>query len=96
TNRIHRDDCAGVLRHLLDLRAPEPLYVAVDDEPASQCEVYRWIAARIGAPAPRAEPGARPRRNNKRCRNARLHASGYVFRYPTYREGYGSLIDAGG
>lgn len=29
---------------------------------------------------------------NKRCSNARLRASGYRLRYPTYREGYGALI----
>ena len=28
----------------------------------------------------------------KRCSNALARASGYRFRYPTYREGYGALI----
>jgi len=29
---------------------------------------------------------------NKRCRNAKLVASGYAFRYPTFREGYTALL----
>ena len=99
TNRIHRDDCAGVLRHLLALERPEPLYVGVDDEPASQCDVYRWIARRLGVPGPKVEAAAGEtrygRRSNKWCGNRRLRASGYAFRYPTFREGYGALIDAG-
>jgi hypothetical protein len=31
-------------------------------------------------------------RANKRCRNDRLLASGYSFRYPTFREGYSALL----
>ena len=103
TNRIHRDDAAGALLHLIERalagRTPDPLYLGVDDEPADQATVIRWLADRMGAPAPRAGPddppraGARPS-TNKRCSNARLRASGYAFRYPSFREGYGALIDA--
>lgn len=99
TNRIHRDDCAGVLAHLLRLPNPEPLYLGVDDEPASLEEVLRWLAARVGAPEPCAvaasDDDARHERSNKRCSNARLRASGYAFRFPTFREGYAALIGAG-
>lgn len=96
TNRIHRDDCAGVLAHLAFLEQPEPVYLAVDDEPAPECEVMDWLAARLGVAAPgrRGQGGALPARGNKRCRNARLRASGYAFRYPGYRAGYGALADA--
>ena len=98
TNRIHRDDCAGALHHLMSLPLPESLYIGVDHESADQCEVLRWLAAQLGAPAPRVEalPGTDTRRHrtNKRCRNAKLVASGYVFRYPTFREGYAALLAA--
>jgi hypothetical protein len=33
-------------------------------------------------------------RSQKRCRNDRLHALGYEFRFPTYREGYRAAIEA--
>ena len=39
TNRIHHDDCAGLLRHLLRLERPRPRYLGADHEPATQCEV---------------------------------------------------------
>ena len=52
TNRIHRDDCAGVLAHLLGLPSAETVYVGVDTEPATRCEVLRWIARRLGVAEP--------------------------------------------
>ncbi|UCE86047.1 MAG: SDR family oxidoreductase [Deltaproteobacteria bacterium] len=100
TNRIHRDDCVGVLRHLMRIENLQPVYVAVDLEPAEIGDIYRFLAKRLGVAAPStadvpAERGARRARTNKRCRNARLVASGYRFRYPTYREGYAELLAQG-
>jgi len=96
TNRIHRDDCAGVLRHLALLAEAESLYIGVDDEPAPMFDVRRWLAERLGAPppAPGGDDDAAFRRGgNKRCSNRRLKASGYRFRYPTFRDGYAPLIE---
>jgi nucleoside-diphosphate-sugar epimerase len=96
TNRIHRDDCVGALQHLMRLEHPEPLYLAVDSEPAEQGVVFRWIAGALGAPDPRrvrpGDPSLRASTSNKRCRNDRLLASGYRFRFPSYREGYRSVL----
>lgn len=93
TNRIHRDDCAGVLTHILRLGAPSSLYVGVDDEPAPRHEVLGWLAERLGVPTP---PGSRAGRaasaSGKRCRNDRIRGAGYAFRYPTYREGYAAML----
>lgn len=92
TNRIHRDDCAGVLMHLLDLNSPQRIYVGVDSHPAPQCEVMLWLSERLGVSAPN-----RQRRSDadsgKRCSNKLLLASGYSFHYPSYREGYEAVID---
>ena len=91
TNRIHRDDCAGVLRHLMQLDRPLPLYLGADHEPATQCSVMKWIAKWLGLPAPTraaTETGGL----GKRCRNARLVASGYAFEYPGFRDGYEGMI----
>ncbi len=96
TNRIHRDDCAGVLRHLAKLEAPEPVYLGVDSEPAPEAEVLEWLAGVLGAPQPRkVRAGELPERSssNKRCRNQRLLSSGYAFRYPSFREGYRELVE---
>lgn len=97
TNRIHRDDAAGVLAHLLRCETLEPIYLGVDCEPVEMAELARWVAERVGADAPRrasdvgeAEP--KQRAGSKRCSNARLLASGYRFLYPSYREGYAPLL----
>ena len=94
TNRIHRDDCAGVLAHLADLDDRcDDVYIGVDDAPVEECEVLEWLAARLGAPAPRRVGGGSDAGGSgKRCSNARLRASGYRFRYPTFREGYAAVL----
>jgi nucleoside-diphosphate-sugar epimerase len=95
-NRIHRDDCAGVLQHVMQLPQPDRLYLAVDHDPADQCEVLHWLALRLGLPLPRkaavSDSGIRPHRGNKRCSNRKLVKTGYVFHYPTFREGYEALL----
>ncbi|NIP79569.1 MAG: NAD(P)H-binding protein [Gemmatimonadetes bacterium] len=101
-NRIHRDDAAAAIRHLLHLPDPAPVYLGVDRAPAPLRDVYRWIADRAGVPDP-CRPGATEagddtgrRGSNKRCSSRRLVDSGFVFSYPTYREGYRPMIDAFG
>jgi nucleoside-diphosphate-sugar epimerase len=96
TNRVHRDDCAGMLLHLMNLPNPEPLYIGVDHEPASRNQILDWLQNRIGISAQGAESapiaGLRRSSGNKRCSNRRLVDSGYLFRYPTFREGYGTVL----
>lgn len=94
TNRIHRDDAAGAIAHLLRVDSPAPTYLGVDDEPADQSEVMRFIGRQLGRIVPvQPDDGSRPPRSgSKRCRNTLLRSSGYVFRHPTYREGYASLL----
>jgi nucleoside-diphosphate-sugar epimerase len=93
TNRIHRDDCAGALRHLLAVDDPLPLYLGVDREPAEACDVQRWLAERLGVAPPRPDPAAPGGRgSNKRVRGDRLLRSGYRLRFPTFREGYGAML----
>jgi len=98
TNRIHRDDCAGAAHHLLLHPDGAGAWVGVDHEPADERTVLDWLAARLGVPPPRrtAAPGPAPDRaaTNKRCANRKLLASGYRFRYPTFREGYAALLAA--
>ena len=95
TNRIHRDDIAGAIVHLLGSSdAPQRLLLS-DDEPAPEQEVLRYLAGLLGVPEPQLSTGssAGPQRGGlKRCRNTRLHATGYRLRYPTYREGYAAML----
>jgi nucleoside-diphosphate-sugar epimerase len=95
TNRIHRDDCVSVLHHLLHLDDPQRIYLGVDSEPAPQCVVMDWIAAELGLPPPPRTAALDERgKGGKRCRNARLLATGYRFLYPSYRDGYGVVLEA--
>ena len=97
SNRIHVEDAARLLQHLRNLERPDELYVGVDNEPVELCEVYEWLAEQLALPLPEhREPSetARHQRGNKRICNARIRSSGFEFKYPTYREGYGALIEA--
>ncbi len=98
TNRIHRDDASGLLRHLISIRAEEALYLGVDCEPADEADVLRFLAEELGAAPPRTrgaeDPSPTRRAGSKRCRNDRVRASGYRYRYPSYRTGYPEVVRA--
>ncbi|MCA9564177.1 MAG: SDR family oxidoreductase [Myxococcales bacterium] len=95
TNRIHRADCAGVLRHLLNLSALDGLYVGVDRAPAEYNEVVRFIAELGGIEPSHSASGPRSRSgSNKRCSSERLVKSGYIFEFPTFREGYAAIYQS--
>jgi nucleoside-diphosphate-sugar epimerase len=89
TNRIHVEDCAGALHHVMRLRYPEAVYLGSDDEPVTTADVTTWLSTELNVSAP---PAAPTERLNKRCRNERLRKTGYRFRYPTFREGYRPIV----
>ena len=96
TNRIHQDDCVGVLAFLLQQSLAgavlEPCYLASDNDPAPLWEVMCWLAERQDCPPPVATPIEAHAVQNKRCVNRRLKALGYQFIYPSFRDGYGALM----
>ena len=100
SNRIHRDDCAGVLAHLIGRHLAgeslEALYLGSDCEPAPLHEVMAWLATQLKVEATETIQSPLRRRASKRCDNTRLIESGYRFRYPTYREGYSHVLREGG
>lgn len=91
-NRIHRDDCAGALAHLLALDAIEPVYVGVDDAPAPLSEVHAFVAEQLGVTLSEGDTGE-GRGGNKRCRATALKASGWTPDVPTFREGYPAIVE---
>ena len=97
TNRIHRDDCIGVLEYLIHRALQgEPLaniYLATDDEPVALYDILEWMKGRIGEVAPNHTLPEATRRANRRCSNQRLRDLGYEFKYSTYKEGYEVLLD---
>lgn len=102
SNRIHVDDCAGVLAHLMRRQLIQkeqttdlaPLYLASDCEPSDLGDVKQWLAQQMGYGPDHLQPGPEaPSRASKRCSNQRLLDSGYRFQYPTYQQGYRQVLD---
>lgn len=95
SNRIHRDDAASLLEHLLlaaqDDELLAPCYLGVDDEPAPLHEVCSWLAEQLGTEL---DPAGKPlgRAGSKRCSNELARESGWAPQYPSYREGYAALL----
>lgn len=96
TNRIHRDDCLGVLQLIIDKalagEALDELYLATDDEPATLFDVLEWMKDRIGEVDPDHNVGEVTRRANRRCNNKRIRDLGYEYRFKNYREGYDLML----
>lgn len=99
TSRIHRDDAAAAIVHLMTMQTwPENVYIGVDDLPADRREVIEFLASSLGLPAPEVaiDSSRTEGSRGKRCDNHRLRDSGFVFSYPTYREGYAAVLDGRG
>ncbi|WP_062260251.1 SDR family oxidoreductase [Endozoicomonas arenosclerae] len=96
SNRIHRDDCAGILAHLIqrdEQQLPvDSLYLGVDSEPAPMFEVLHWMADQLHVELDDSHPA--PPRGSKRCSNQKIIDAGYTFRFPNYKAGYAELISS--
>lgn len=93
TNRIHRQDAARAIVHLLSLDQPAPLYLGVDAEPTDQSAMLRELAAMFGLPQPPVRESP-PAEVNRRCSGERLRASEFRLLHPSWRDGYGALLNA--
>ena len=85
-NQAHRDDIAAALVHLVTAQA-RGIFNVSDDEPLTQRAVYEWLARRFARPVPPGGPIDMNRKRgwtNKRVSNAKLRASGWVARYPSF------------
>lgn len=95
-NQIHAEDAAAVLSFLCTHPHPPRILIASDTKPVRRGEVLNWIADQLNCSGAveDSEQAPSPRHGNKRCCSQALQDLGFRFRYPTYREGYGSLIEA--
>jgi nucleoside-diphosphate-sugar epimerase len=93
SNRIHVDDAAAAIAHLLALPDVADCYLGVDDTPLEMAVLYDHLAGLLGAPLAAAgdPPGGI---GSKRLSNARLRAGGFRCRWPDARDGYAALIDS--
>lgn len=94
TNRIHVEDAARALAFLITREDWPAVANVVDCASAAECEVMAYIAQRLGVPKP--QPRAHSRGIGKQVQPRVLADLGFIWHYPTYREGYGALLDCGG
>jgi nucleoside-diphosphate-sugar epimerase len=93
SNRVHVDDAAAALVHLLDAPDAIPRCIVSDDAPVPLGQVSCWIAGQLGLPAPPVGPPLKDRAvGNKRLSNRRLRESGFTFAFPDYQAGYGPML----
>ncbi len=92
TNRIHRDDLVhGLERLALDSKPPDLVH-AVDSLPAQMGEVAAFIADRLGVPVPGHVEDEKP--GGKRIDGTRFSSLVGELDYPTYRDGFASMLPA--
>lgn len=96
TNRIHRDDCIGVLEFIIEQdmagKAVDDLYIGTDSTPSTFFEILEWLKDRIGDVEPDHDVPEASRRGNKRLSNKRLLDAGYQFKYEHYQQGYDEIL----
>lgn len=90
-NRIHVDDAASAIVHILGLARPAPVYIGVDNHPLPLHELYDAIAAAIGVPPP-ADGPAPAGVGSKRLANGLLRSTGWAPKWPDARQGYAALL----
>ncbi len=85
-NQIHRDDASRALVHLIN--APSGIYNVCDDRPATQYEIYQWLADFFRRPLPPEGPPDLQRKRgwtSKRVSNQKLRTLKWVPQWPSYQ-----------
>ncbi len=85
SNRIHIDDAAFALSHLIEHPGTDAIWNVTDDEPCLQLEVANWIRAGQKLPP---LPVFNEAPSGRRISNCRLRTSGWKPLFPSYRESY--------
>jgi nucleoside-diphosphate-sugar epimerase len=91
-NQIHQRDLVAALAHLIEAGLPGQIYNVTDDTPVTQRDFYAWCAGFLRQPMPPHGPVKVERKRgltNKRVSNARLKATGWEPKFPSFREGLG-------
>ncbi len=96
TNRIHADDCSGILAHLTTLESVPEILIGSDSNPTTATEVETFIADTLKVEKQYNADANNPSRRiagSKRCNNQRLLSTGYKLIHPDYKSGYTDLIE---
>ena len=95
-NQVHRDDAARALAVLANPAVRAGVFNVCDDLPATQRDLYGWIAGFLGKPLPREglrDPDRKRGWTSKRVSNAKLRSLGWAPLFPSYREALPALLD---
>jgi nucleoside-diphosphate-sugar epimerase len=90
-NRIHVEDAAAAILHMLSLQNPDSVYIVSDSTPLPMRALYETLAQAVGGPCPPVGP-APAMVGSKRLSNARLVATGFKLKWPDSRDGYAAAI----
>lgn len=90
-NMIHVEDAAGAIAVLFKEGKEGGIYTGTDDEPVLRSEFCGWLSHKMGRVPVSISKPQQP--GGKRLMNTRLKEMGFKFRYPTFREGYGSFME---
>lgn len=91
-NMIHRDDVAEMMPQFFKNAQVGQVYVATDDEPILRSEFCFWLSEKMNFKFPE-NLFVKTEDVGKRCLNDKLRSLGIELKYPTFREGYQSLLD---
>ncbi len=92
TNRIHRDDCVGLLHSVVDGwlegREMPPLVVGTDNVGGRNLDVLQWLAEQQGLTfdVPDNTPAG------KQVKSLYISQGHYTLKYPGYQEGYAQVL----
>jgi len=101
TNRIHVEDCAGIIDYLIERYMDAgwfvPVLIGSDACSEKSSMVKTWLYEQLAQqievePVAQGQP-VRPI-GSKRCDNSLLLKSGYPLKYPHYKVGFKNIIDA--
>ena len=95
TNRIHRDDAARSLYHLMKIDNPHKVYLATDSCPEKQKNIEIWLTSILNITPKNKiikDTSKRPR-TNKRLSNKLLLESGFKFNFPNYKKGFLDILN---
>jgi nucleoside-diphosphate-sugar epimerase len=95
-NQIHRDDAARAIVQLVEQRRAPGIYNVTDSTPATQLQVYSWLAEHFRRPLPSYGPADLQRKRgwtNKRVSNGRLRKTDWQPVFPAYRDAIATLIE---
>ncbi len=97
-SRIHLDDLARIIRACFERTPVSSTYVVGDLKPSTHLETITWLCERMGVKLPGYAdlPEVSPTlRGNRQIDSSKLLKElNITLQYPTYRDGYGAILDA--